>query len=144
MNTTVTSGKQTAKAKFNPKKYAGLLAEVLPEVIETVSQNRRMNKILDELIDKGEDRTPEETKIAKLLGHLIQDFEQRYYKPKKHTPREILIYLMEANNLKQADLLNVFGSSGIASEVISGKREISKAHAKALAKRFCTSTDLFL
>ncbi len=80
MNTTVTSGKQTAKAKFNPKKYAGLLAEVLPEVIETVSQNRRMNN----------------------------------------------------------------GSSGIASEVISGKREISKAHAKALAKRFCTSTDLFL
>jgi len=51
---------------------------------------------------------------------------------------------MEMNRLKQADLLSVFGSSGIASEVINGKREISKAHAKALAKFFHTSTDLFL
>lgn len=144
MSITATSGKQIVKAKFNPKKYAGLLAETLPEVIETVSQNRRMIKILDELMDKGANRTPEETKLAKLLGRLIQDFEQRYYKPKKPTPREALIAMMEMNHLKQADLLPVFGSSGIASEVINGKREISKAHAKALAKFFSTSTDLFL
>jgi HTH-type transcriptional regulator/antitoxin HigA len=144
MNTTATSGKTTAKAKFNPKKYAGLLAETLPEVIETVSQNRRMIKILDKLTEKGANRTPEETKLARLLGRLIQDFEMRYYKPQKFTPREMLIGLMEMNNLKQADLLPVFGSSGIASEVINGKREISKAHAKALAKFFNTSTDLFL
>lgn len=144
MNITVTSGKLIAKSKFNPKKYAGLLAETLPEVIETVSQNRRMNKILDELIDKGKDRTPEETKLAKLLGYLIQDFEQRYYKPQKPKPREALIAMIEMNHLKQVDLLPIFGSSGIASEVISGKREISKAHAKALAKFFNTSTDLFL
>ena len=144
MNIAATSGKTIAKAKFNPKKYAGLLAETLPEVIETVSQNKRMIKILDELMDKGANRTPEETKLARLLGRLIQDFETRYYKPQKFTPREILIELMEMNNLKQADLLSVFGSSGIASEVISGKREISKAHAKALAKFFNTSTDLFL
>src|SRR5215510_4870923 len=144
MNITATSGKRIAKAKFNPKKYAGLLAETLPEVIDTVSQNRRMIKILDELMDKGAKRTPEETKLARLLGRLIQDFETRYYNPQKFTPREILIELMEMNNLKQADLLPVFGSSGIASEVINGKREISKAHAKALAKFFSVSTDLFL
>jgi HTH-type transcriptional regulator/antitoxin HigA len=144
MNMNVTSGKQIVKAKFNPKKYAGLLAETLPEVIETVSQNRRMNKILDELIDKGANRTPEETKLAKLLGRLIQDFEQRYYKPQKFTPREMLIGLMEMNHLKQVDMIPVFGSSGITSEVINGKREISKSHAKALAKFFNTSTDLFL
>lgn len=144
MNTTATSGKTIAKAKFNPKKYAGLLSEVLPEVIETVAQNRRVNKILDKLMDKGEDLTPEEIKLGKLLGRLIQDFEQRYYKPQKFTPREMLIGLMEMNNLKQADLLPVFGSSGIASEVVNGKREISKTHAKALAKFFNTSTDLFL
>jgi len=79
-----------------------------------------------------------------LLGHLIQEFEQRFYKPQRPSPRETLIGLMEMNHLKQADLLSVFGSSGIASEVINGKREISKAHAKALAKFFHTSTDLFL
>jgi HTH-type transcriptional regulator/antitoxin HigA len=52
--------------------------------------------------------------------------------------------MMEMNQLKQADLVPIFGSSGVTSEVISGKREISKANAKALAKFFHTSTDLFL
>jgi HTH-type transcriptional regulator/antitoxin HigA len=80
----------------------------------------------------------------KLLGRLVCDFETRYYKPQKATPHEALVGLMEMNHLKQADLLSVFGSSGIASEVINGKREISKAHARALAKFFNTSTDLFL
>lgn len=144
LNMTARSGKAIVKAKFNPQKYAGLLAETLPEVIETVAQNRRMIKILNKLMDKGENRTPEETKLAKLLGHLIQEFEQRFYKPQKPTPREALIAMMEMNHLRQADIVHIFGSSGVTSEVVSGKREISKAHAKALAKFFHTSTDIFL
>jgi len=143
-NTTKISGKRTAKAQFDAKAYAGLLAETLPEVIETVAQNRRMIKILHRLMDKGENLTPEELKLMKLLGHLISDFEQRYYKPQKPTPREALIAMMDMNHLRQADIVHIFGSRGITSEVISGKREISKAHAKALAKFFHTSTDIFL
>ena len=144
LNMTVRSGKAIVKAKFNPQKYAGLLAEALPEVIETEAQNRRMIKILNKLMDKGKNRTLEETKLMKLLGHLIQEFEQRFYQPESPTPREALIAMMEMNHLKQAELVHIFGSSGVTSEVISGKREISKANAKALAKFFHTSTDLFL
>jgi len=125
------------------KRYGGLLAKAAPTVIENERENRRLLKILKELMKKS-DLTPEEKALAKLLGHLIQEFEQKFYKPQKPTPREALIELMAMNHLKQSDLLSVFGSSGIASEVINGKREISKAHAKALAKFFNTSTDLFL
>lgn len=144
LSTTKINGKRTAKARFDAKAYAGLLSETLPEIIETVAQNRRMIKALNRLMRKSENLTPEEKKLMKLLGHLVCDFETRYYKPQKPTPREALIGMMEMNHLKQADMLSVFGSSGVASEVISGKREISKAHAKALAKFFHTSTDLFL
>jgi HTH-type transcriptional regulator/antitoxin HigA len=138
------SGKVTVKVKFNPKRYAGLLAESLPTIIQTEAQNRRLLEVVKRLIDKGDDITPEEVELAKLLGHLIQEFEQRFYKPRSVTPREVLIELMAANNLKQADLIPIFGSKSIVSEVVNGKREISKAHAKALAQRFRTSTDLFL
>jgi HTH-type transcriptional regulator / antitoxin HigA len=141
-----TTGKNTARAsraRFDVKRYGKLLAESVPTVIESEKENRRLLKVLRNLMKK-KDLTAEEKALAKLLGHLIQDFEQRFYEPQKPTPRETLIGLMEMNNLKQADLLSVFGSSGIASEVINGKREISKAHAKALAKFFNTSTDLFL
>src|SRR5262249_1343188 len=143
-NTTKISGKRTAKALFDVKAYAGLLSETLPEVIETIAQNRRMIKILNKLMRKGTDLTPEEKKLMKLLGHLVCDFETRYYKPQKATPREALLCMMVMNHLKQADIAQIFGSRGITSEVISGKREISKANSKALAKFFHTSTDIFL
>lgn len=138
------NGKRTAKAHFDVKAYAGLLSEALPEVIETLAQNRRAIKILNKLMDKGENRTPEETKLAKLLGRLVCDFETRYYKPQKVSPREALIGMLEMNHLKQADVVHIFGSSGVVSEVVSGKREISKTHAKKLAAFFHTSADLFL
>lgn len=137
------SGKRTVRAKFDVKRYAGLLAKAVPTVIENERENRRLLKVLKELMKKS-DLTPEEIALAKLLGHLIQEFEQRFYKPQSPTPREALIEMMAMNHLKQADIAHIFGSSGITSEVISGKREISKANAKALAKFFHTSTDVFL
>ena len=51
---------------------------------------------------------------------------------------------MEEHGLRQRDLLYVFGSRGIASEVVSGKRAISKAQAKKLAGIFHVPADLFL
>ncbi|MGH9831627.1 MAG: helix-turn-helix domain-containing protein [Blastocatellia bacterium] len=103
-----------------------------------------MLKVLKRLMDKGDKLTPEEIELMKLLGRLIQEFEQRFYKPQSPTPREALIEMLSMNGLKQADVVHIFGSSGVTSEVINGKREISKAHAKALAKFFHTSTDVFL
>ncbi len=138
------SGRGIVKAKFDAERYAGLLAETLPTVIETEAQNRRLLKALKKLMDKGRSLTPEEVELSKLLGHLIQDFEQRFYQPESPTPREALIEMMAMNGLRQSDIVHIFGSRGITSEVISGKREISKANAKALAKFFHTSTDVFL
>ncbi|MDJ0690503.1 MAG: hypothetical protein QNJ41_18580 [Xenococcaceae cyanobacterium MO_188.B32] len=51
---------------------------------------------------------------------------------------------MEANNLRQADLLDVFSSKGITSEVFNGKRKISKTHGIRLGERFNVDPALFL
>jgi HTH-type transcriptional regulator / antitoxin HigA len=59
-------------------------------------------------------------------------------------PRDILIHLMESNDLKQSDLVGILGSSGVVSEVVNGKREISKAQAQSLGDRFNLSYKLFL
>ena len=45
---------------------------------------------------------------------------------------------------RQRDLLDVFGSRGIASEVVGGKRAISKAQAKKLAEAGLALTDIDL
>jgi HTH-type transcriptional regulator/antitoxin HigA len=51
---------------------------------------------------------------------------------------------MEERGAKQSQLWEVFGSKGIAPEVLNGKRGISKAHAKALADYFHVPADLFI
>jgi len=116
----------------------------MPVVIETEEENERMLAIVEELMEKGENVTPEEDKLLKLFVRLIEDFEKRYYQPKDATPLEALQHLMESRGAKQSHLWEVFGSKGIASEVLSGKRGISKTHAKALAQYFHVPADLFI
>jgi HTH-type transcriptional regulator/antitoxin HigA len=51
---------------------------------------------------------------------------------------------MAAHDVKPTHLWEVFGSKGVASEVLNGKRGISKTRAKALANYFHVSADLFI
>jgi HTH-type transcriptional regulator/antitoxin HigA len=128
----------------DPKKYGSLLSQTLPAIIETEEQNEHYLAIVEKLMRKGENLSPEEETLLKLLAHLIQDFERRYYKLRKATPVEVLRELMAANDLKQADLVPIFGSKGIVSEVVNGKRGISKANAKALGEFFNISPAAFI
>lgn len=130
--------------EINPARYKKLLSRAMPVVIETEAENDRMLAEVEKLMDKGENISPEEDALLRLMATLIQDFEEKFYQPGEATPLEILHHLMDARDLKQSDLLEVFGSKGIASEVINGKRNISKAQAKALAKFFKVSADLFI
>lgn len=56
--------------------------------------------------------------------------------------RHALTY--KENDLAQTDLLPIFKSRGYISEVLSGKRAISKRIAKALGARFSVSAELFI
>jgi len=62
----------------------------------------------------------------------------------KSPPDSMIRYLMEQRDLKEADLLPVFGARSIASDVITGKREPSKAHIRKLAEFFHVSPAVFL
>jgi hypothetical protein len=57
---------------------------------------------------------------AELLTLLIEDFEQKHYSSKPATGIEALEELMEANRLKQKDLVSIFGTPSIISEVLNG------------------------
>ncbi|PYS60576.1 MAG: transcriptional regulator [Acidobacteria bacterium] len=129
---------------MDPTRYKRLLSQTMPVVIETEEENERMLKIIEKLMDKGENLTPEEEKLLKLLTKLVEDFEERYYRPRDASPLEVLQHLMESREVKQTHLWEVFGSKGIASEVLNGKREISKTHARALADYFHVPADLFI
>jgi HTH-type transcriptional regulator/antitoxin HigA len=88
--------------------------------------------------------TPEEDELAELLTALITTFEEDHYPVGKAKPLDNLRTLMEQRKLRQVDLLSVFGASSTASQVLTGKRAISKAQAKKLAALFRVPADTFL
>jgi HTH-type transcriptional regulator/antitoxin HigA len=51
---------------------------------------------------------------------------------------------MESNKIKQENLVGVIGSRGVVSEVVNGKRSISKALFIALAEFFSVDVGLFI
>lgn len=133
-----------ASRKIDPVRYRRLLSRTMPVVIETEEENARMLSLVEKLMHKGENLSAEEEKLLKLLARLIEDFEQRFYRSRNATPLEVLHHLMEERGIKQNQLWELFGSKGIASEVLSGKRGISKSHARALADYFHVPADLFV
>jgi HTH-type transcriptional regulator / antitoxin HigA len=125
------------------KEYAKLLVALQPKVIETEAENEFYLAEVTKLMRLGDAISPAQERLLKLLVNLIESFEDRHYQLKSATPLEILTELVCDRGLKQKDLLPVFGSQGIASEVLNGKRAISKSHAKALGEFFNVSPSLF-
>jgi len=74
---------------------------------------------------------------------LIEDFEEKAYALKPAKPIEILNELIEANSLKQKDLVDAFGTPSIVSEVLNGKRGLTIEHIKKLSHRFHVSPEVF-
>jgi len=129
---------------INARQYGRLLSKAQPAVIESEEENDRMLAALEPLFDKGMSRTPEEDRLFKLIVHLIQDFEDSHYDLDATTPLQILKHLMDVRSVRPRALWEVFGTRGITSEVLSGKRAISKTHAKKLARFFNVSAELFI
>ena len=108
------------------------------------SENERLIAEVEALQGREEHLLPEERRPLNLLLLLIEDYEERRYRIKASTSDEVLRQLMRVRGARQKDLLRVFGSKGIASEVVRGRRAISRTRAKRLARFFHVSPALFL
>jgi HTH-type transcriptional regulator / antitoxin HigA len=128
---------------FNSVTYSNLLAEVAPMIIETEVEYDRALAVAERLTF-AKNRTPEERALHKLMVMLIAAYEAEHYPMEKSTPHDILQHMMESSGTRQSDLIGVIGSSGVVSEVVNGKRSISKAQAKALGDYFKVSPSLFI
>lgn len=105
--------------------------------------NERMIAALEQLDTRGRALTPEEESLAELTL-LVRQFEESQYPLGHAGPLEALRVLTEDRGLRQRDLIPVFGSSSVASDVFNGKRSISKAQARKLAEYFHVPASLFI
>ena len=128
---------------FEPIAYGKLLAQYRPKVLETEVEYDEAIALAEKL-EFQEELSPEQSAFLELLVTLIEKYEDEHYPIPEGTPRETLLHLMEAHELKQVDLEDVIGSRGLISEIVNGKRSISKAQAKSLAQYFGVDVRLFI
>jgi len=125
------------------REYKTLLSKVAPKVIQTEDENAKYTEILRDLDRQSVRLSAAEKELAGLLTVLIEDFEQKHYQLPRATPVGALRFLMDQHGLLQKDLVDVFGTASIVSEVLNGKRELNKDHIRRLTKRFRVSPELF-
>jgi HTH-type transcriptional regulator/antitoxin HigA len=144
---------------FDETAYRRLLADIAPRKIETEDEYNRLLAITEKLhftktLQTANEpkesalvltMTPEQRAIYRLLVTLIEAYETEKWKMEEAKPHEILQHIMEASGLKQKDLVVMgVGSSGVVSEIVNGKRAISKVQAKILSSYFKVVPSLFL
>ncbi len=134
----------SAAHQLNERRYRVLLGKALPVVIRTEPEYRRIMALIDALINKDEEEvTEEEGRLLELLAMLAEDYEDRTHPLPKGQPGKMLAHLLSDRGLKAGDISHILPRSRV-SEILSGKRSISKSQAKALAEFFGVPVDLFL
>jgi HTH-type transcriptional regulator / antitoxin HigA len=125
--------------------YGRLLRKFAPKVIhsENDNDNEIYTEALYELDQRSGKLTRAEKELAELLTLLIEDFESKRYELSRTKPLEVVRFLMEQHDLKQKDLVDVFGARSIVPEVLSGKRKLNREHIERLGERFHVSPDVF-
>lgn len=104
--------------------------------VRTKGEYARALKTLEALLNEvGDDESHPLADVLDYLGDQVRAYEQAHVAIPHVAPREVLRFLIDQHDLKQGDLSDCAPQSRI-SEILAGKREISKAMAKQFAVRF--------
>ncbi len=96
--------------------------------------------LLDEIGDNEQHPLAD---VLDFLSDQVKSYEDAHVIIPEAEPKDILRFLMEQQGLKQHDLTDC-APQGRISDILNGKRTISKDLAKCFAKRFHVRVDVFL
>ncbi|MGO9272836.1 MAG: helix-turn-helix domain-containing protein [Terriglobia bacterium] len=130
---------------LNPTAYRKLLAKVLPHAIKDEREYDRLVGEVGRLMERGDENlTPEETSLLEVMSILIEDYDRKHYSLLPSEPHQMLAFLIEQRGLEPHDLQQLLGSKSRVSEVLGGRRPLTKVERKKLADFFHVSVDLLI
>ena len=88
--------------------------------------------------------TSEQNDYLEVLTGVISRYEEKHFLREKHSPRELLAFLLEENNMNASDLGRLLGNRTLGPAILRGQRSLSKTHIRKLAERFSVSPALFM
>jgi HTH-type transcriptional regulator/antitoxin HigA len=122
--------------------YQALVASFAPRPIHEEKQLTETMARIDELLTKSR-RTAAEDDYLVLLSDVVEDWESRHVVIPEVHGVELVKAILDERSLRQHDLVGIFGTDSIVSEVLSGKRELQRKHIEQLARFFKVSPAAF-
>jgi HTH-type transcriptional regulator / antitoxin HigA len=139
--------KLRAFAKTTRDDYLELIKQFPLRVIRNERELDAAIKVALRLAAKGEAELSEgEAGYLDVLDRLIEDYEETYHgMPRSDaTPLERLRDLVNEAGLSASDLGRLLGNRSLGSLLMTGRRELSKAHIRVLAEHFKVNAGYFL
>ncbi|GAA6615838.1 type II toxin-antitoxin system HigA family antitoxin [Scytonema sp. NUACC26] len=122
--------------------YTDLLISFPPRPIKSEEDFEKTQVIVDRLLDRG-NLTEEEEDYLFVLGMLIHEYEEKQDLVPDIYGVELLKVLIEETNLKQKDLVSIFKTESIVSDILKGKRKLTVEHIQKLGEFFKVSPAVF-
>ena len=113
-------------------------------IVKTDEQHRRYLEEARRLLKKDPDPESPEGARLELLAKLIDDYERERFKFRKPDPIEAILFRLEAQGLRQADLAAIVGGKSRASEILSRKRPLTLSMIRALNKKLGIPSELLI
>ncbi|MEH1783005.1 MAG: transcriptional regulator [Nostoc sp.] len=124
------------------KTYIELLKSFPPRPVTSKEKLLATQEVIDSLIDKGE-LTSDEQDYLNVLGTLIYEYEQKHHSITDIHGIELLEALITEFGLRQQDLIPIFKTESIVSEVLSRQHKLTVNHIRKLAEFFHISPAAF-
>jgi HTH-type transcriptional regulator / antitoxin HigA len=138
---TKTSGKMT-RGIADPQPYIELLRSFPPRPISDAAELAATQSVVDALLDRPE-LTADEQDYLNVLGALISEFEQTLEPLPDISGVELLEVLIAEQDLRQKDLVPIFKTESIVSDVLHRRRKLTVSHIQKLAAFFHVSPAVF-
>ena len=103
------------------------------KVIKTEEEYDKAMERFDKIF-QAKKGTPEGEELD-LLADIIEKYDKEHYPVSPPDPIEALKFAMENLNIKQKDLIDVFGYKERVSEILSGKRKLTLDMIRKLHKK---------
>ena len=126
----------------NSSKYIDLLITFPPRLIKSEEDLSATQDVIDSLIDRGS-LTPDEKDYLNLLGTLVYEYEQKQSKIPDIYGVDLLKFLIEESGIRQKDLVAIFKTESIVSDILNNRRKLTARHIQELAKMFNISPAAF-
>jgi HTH-type transcriptional regulator / antitoxin HigA len=140
-NMTKTIGKMT-NGLTDTASYTQLVVNFPPRPIRSEAELATTQAVVDGLLD-APNLTPAQQDYLNVLGTLIAEFEQTLGPLPDISGVELLKVLMAERELRQKDLVPIFKTESIISDVLHGRRKLTVEHIEKLAKFFHVSAAVF-